>query len=113
MSETMGGSEVTREGQGATDAERRSFRMDPALLWSVIKSQAGTLAKALLELVMNSIDAGASQVSITLTGTRLKVEDDGRGFQSRTEVTSWFETFGTPHKEGDARWGKFRMAGAS
>lgn len=109
MSETMGGSEVTREGQGATDAERRSFRMDPALLWSVIKSQAGTLAKALLELVMNSIDAGASQVSIMLTGTRLKVEDDGRGFQSRTEVTSWFETFGTPHKEGDARWGKFRM----
>ena len=97
MSETMGRSEVTREGQGATDAERRSFRMDPALLWSVIKSQAGTLAKALLELVMNSIDAGASQVSITLTGTRLKVEDDGRGFQSRTEVTSWFETFGTPH----------------
>lgn len=108
MSETKDKSDVGGK-DAVADAQRRSFRMDPALLWSVIKSQAGTLAKALLELVMNSIDAGASQVVITLNGTSLKVEDDGRGFQSRTEVEAWFETFGTPHQEGDARWGKFRM----
>ena len=89
--------------------ERRSFRMDPALLWSVIKSQAGTLAKAVLELVMNSIDAGGTKVLITLNTRQLVVEDDGRGFQSRKEIEDWFETFGTPHEAGDARWGKFRM----
>lgn len=101
-------SETTSKANGAV-AERRAFRMDPALLWSVIKSQSGTLAKAVLELVMNSIDAGGTKVLITLTTQHLVVEDDGRGFQSRKEIEDWFETFGTPHTEGDARWGKFRM----
>lgn len=93
----------------APAAERRAFKMDPALLWSVIKSQAGTLAKAVLELVMNSIDAGGTKVLITLNARQLIVEDDGRGFQSRKEIEDWFETFGTPHKAGDALIGRFRM----
>ncbi|ABM97084.1 ATP-binding protein [Methylibium petroleiphilum] len=83
--------------------------MDKSILWSIIKSQAGTLGKAVLELVMNSIDAGATKVQVTLTGTHLTVSDDGRGFQSREEIENWFETFGTPHEKGDARYGRFRM----
>lgn len=79
------------------------------ILWSIIKSQAGTLGKAVLELVMNSIDAGASTVSVDLSGSRLVVSDDGKGFQSREEIENWFETFGTPHEKGDARYGRFRM----
>ena len=47
MSETKDKSDVGGK-DAVADAQRRSFRMDPALLWSVIKSQAGTLAKALL-----------------------------------------------------------------
>lgn len=90
-------------------AEKRAFRMHKDILWSIIKSQAGTLGKAVLELVMNSIDAGASKVSVDLTGTRLVVSDDGKGFQSREEIENWFETFGTPHEKGDARYGRFRM----
>ena len=87
----------------------QDFTMDPNLLVSVIKSQAGTLSKALLEGVMNSIDAGATAVHITLNPDSFVIEDDGRGFKSQDEVKTWFGRFGTPHQAGDATFGKFRM----
>jgi len=90
-------------------AERRTFRMHPDLLWSVIQSQAGTADKALLEGVMNAVDAGATRCDIELSATGFRIVDDGRGFESRQTVEDFFETFGTPHKEGDATYGKFRM----
>lgn len=89
--------------------ETRTLKMHPALLYSVIKSQAGTLSKAILELIMNSVDAGASRVDIELTRTSVSVADDGRGFSDRNAIEEFFETFGTPHAEGDAVYGKFRM----
>lgn len=90
-------------------AEKRDFRMHPDLLWSVIKSQAGTLSKAFLELVMNAVDAGSDKVEITFDRNTFKVSDGGKGFTSRQEIEDFFETFGTPHKDGDATFGKFRM----
>jgi len=89
--------------------EKRGFKLDPAILFTVIYAQAGTLDKAILELVMNSIDAGASFVNIKLTGKKVSVQDDGKGFVSRQEIDSFFETFGTPHEAGDARYGRFRI----
>ena len=90
-------------------SEQRTFKMHPALLFSVIKSQAGSLAKGVIESVMNSIDAGATKVEIVLTESEYTVTDDGKGFVSRKEIEEFFETFGTPHKEGDATYGKFRI----
>lgn len=92
-----------------TEVITQEFTMDPNLLVSVIKSQAGTLPKALLEGVMNSLDAGATSVNITLTETTFEIVDDGRGFNSSEEIRLWFGRFGTPHKEGDSKYGKFRM----
>lgn len=89
--------------------EDRNFTVHPHILFSVIQSQAGTLGKALLEGVMNSIDAGATRVAVTLTKEGFTLRDDGRGFQNRDEILNWFEQFGTPHEEGDATYGKFRM----
>lgn len=89
--------------------EQRPFAIDPALLYSVIQSQAGTLEKALLEGVMNSVDAGSTKVLVNLDETGFTIRDNGRGFRSREEIIKWFETFGTPHREGDATFGKFRM----
>jgi hypothetical protein len=89
--------------------EQRAFAIDPALLYSVIQSQAGTLEKALLEGVMNSVDAGSTRVAVSLTETQFVIRDNGRGFRSREEIVKWFETFGTPHQEGDATFGRFRM----
>lgn len=90
-------------------SEIRKFKMHPDLLFSVIKSQAGTQEKALLEAVMNAVDAGATQCNITIDNKGYTVSDDGKGFQSRQEVDEFFETFGTPHKDGDAVYGRFRM----
>lgn len=92
-----------------TEAQNHNFTMDPNLLVSVIKSQAGTLSKALLEGVMNSIDAGATRVDVTLTQTEFCIEDNGKGFSSEDEIKNWFGRFGTPHTEGDAIYGRFRM----
>jgi len=89
--------------------EKREFRLHTDILWSIIQSQAGTLQKALLELVMNSLDANATSVSISLDEKQFRVVDDGKGFTSRHEIESFFETFGTPHEKGDAKLGRFRM----
>lgn len=83
--------------------------MDPALLFSVISSQSGTPGKALLEGIMNSIDAGATQVIIDVNDDGFTVSDDGAGFESKQTIIDFFGTFGKPHSEGDATYGKYRM----
>ena len=88
---------------------RNEFTMDPQLLVSVIKAQAGSLSKALLEGVMNSIDAAATRVDLSLTADRFTIVDNGKGFSSKEEILQWFGRFGTPHAEGDAIYGRFRM----
>lgn len=92
-----------------TTAETRTFKPHPALLLSVIRNQAGTIGKAILELVMNSLDAGCTRVDIELTRHTFKVVDDGKGFVSRQEIEEFFEYFGTPHQAGDAVYGRFRI----
>lgn len=89
--------------------ETRRFGMHANLLYDVITKQAGTLQKAILEGVMNGVDAEASNISITLKSDRVVIEDDGKGFADRAEIENFFETFGTPHQEGDATYGRFRM----
>jgi Histidine kinase-, DNA gyrase B-, and HSP90-like ATPase len=89
--------------------EKRTFGMHPNLLFDVILRQAGSLQKALLEGVMNAIDAGATRCDLTLESTRFVVEDNGHGIKTKKEIEEFFETFGTPHVEGDAVYGRFRM----
>lgn len=89
--------------------ESRNFTVHKNILFSVMQSQAGTLGKALLEGVMNSIDAGATSCSVVLEPTRFSVQDNGRGIQTKDEIINWFEQFGTPHEQGDAVYGRFRM----
>jgi hypothetical protein len=89
--------------------ETREFKIHPQLLFDVIQRQAGTLTKALCEGVMNSIDAGAAQVEVTLTEKRATIADNGKGFPTRESIELFFETFGQPHQAGDAIYGTFRM----
>lgn len=90
-------------------SETRRFGMHANLLYDVITKQAGTLEKAILEGVMNGVDAGASRIDVTLDHRTLTISDDGKGFVDRDEIENFFETFGTPHQEGDATYGRFRM----
>lgn len=92
-----------------TTPTKRNFGMHPNLLRHVIERQAGTLAKAILEGVMNSIDAGATSVTVTVAERQVIITDDGKGFTDMAEVEQCFEVFGTPHREGDAVYGQFRL----
>ncbi|KIL03163.1 ATP-binding protein [Stutzerimonas nitrititolerans] len=90
--------------------EKRAFNVHPGIIQHLIREQAGTLVKAVAELIMNSIDAGATRVDLDFDEQgKFSVVDDGRGFLSRTEIEAFFETFGTPHQEGDATFGRFRI----
>jgi Histidine kinase-, DNA gyrase B-, and HSP90-like ATPase len=115
---TADAAETTSQGDSVPASmvaaqENRKFKMHPDLLYSVIRNQAGSIGKAVLELVMNSIDAGASRVDITLTRHNLTVKDDGKGFTKQEQIDEFFETFGTPHTaEEDSKgvvYGRFRM----
>lgn len=90
-------------------AEQRALSMHPAILWDVIQRQAGSLGKAILEGVMNSVDAGSTFCDVTIDANSFSITDDGKGFRNEDEINQFFATFGTPHREGDATYGRFRM----
>jgi hypothetical protein len=84
--------------------------MHPKLLFDVIQRQAGTLGKAVLEGVMNSVDAKATECRVTLGRDSLTILDNGQGFRNRSEIEDWFEVFGQPHDEAEEKvYGNFRM----
>lgn len=86
------------------------FTMHPQLLRDVIQRQAGSLWKATLEGVMNSIEAGATRVDITVGPRRLQICDDGRGFTSAEQIQHCFRVFGQPHDAAEGKvWAEFRM----
>lgn len=85
------------------------FELDPQIIQHIIYNQAGSIGKAIIELLMNSVDAGATAVRLTMTKEGFQCSDDGRGFASRDDVVRYFGRFGTPHQEGDATYGRFRL----
>lgn len=82
-------------------AETRTLRPDHMLIKHAIYSQAGSLTKALLELLMNAVDAAADYVDVTLSTTTFKVNDNGRGFVSREEIEQFFEVLGCEHNDDE------------
>lgn len=93
--------------------EQRKIALHPMAIYSFIKAQAGSLEKAIAEAVMNSIDAFATTISISINSTGFTIEDNGQGFQSVDEIAAWFESIGFPHDEENHRqYGKFGMGRA-
>jgi len=91
-------------------SETRQFKMDKQLLLDIIQRQAGSLWKATVEGVQNSVDAGASTCRISCSQGMLIISDDGKGFRSKKEIEDFFEVFGKPHaKEEEKVFGRFRM----
>ncbi|EDT2962892.1 hypothetical protein EL09_22810 [Salmonella enterica subsp. enterica] len=89
--------------------QRLPFELDPQIIHHIIYSQAGSIGKAIIELLMNAIDAQASEVKLTMTGEGFTCLDDDNGFASREDVLRYFGRFGTPHEDGDATYGRFRL----
>lgn len=94
----------------APSSETRQFRVHPHIIKTLIREQAGTLPKAFGELIMNAVDAGASRIDLKIdVSGAFTFSDNGKGFKDRLELESFWETFGTPHQEGDSVYGKFRI----
>lgn len=89
----------------------RKFRATEKLIYDVITRQAGSVRKAILEGVMNSVDAGATRVDIEIQPTTIIIRDNGKGM-SKQEILSRFETFGLEYTESERAsktYGEFRM----
>lgn len=84
----------------AITSSQNKFAVSSAIIKQLITSQSGTLTKAILELVSNSMDAGASEVFISLSPEldKVTVTDNGCGFESLDEVEGLFGTFGFDHQ---------------
>ena len=93
-------------------ANKRTFSVDPHIIYSLIQAQAGTLGKALLECIMNSYDAGAKKIDIKVGPTTLSIIDDGKGFTTREEIEACFEVFGFKHEPGQRAYGQFGIGRA-
>jgi len=94
----------------ANKKKNKKFGMHPKLLMDVIRRQAGTLGKAILEGVMNSVDAGATYCDIAVASDVVIIEDDGGGFPDEETVDKHFNTFGQPHEESENKiYANFRM----
>lgn len=89
--------------------ERRTLRVADNIIHHLIGRQAGSLGKAILECVMNSIDAAASSIRIDLDATTLRIEDDGHGLRTRDEVLKCFEVFGFDHTNHRREFGEFGL----
>ena len=89
----------------------KQFKAHKNLLMDVIRRQAGTLGKAILEGVMNSVDAGATFCDIVLDPEIVIITDDGSGFPNEEAIDDCFNQFG--HDDPDAyqrkTYGNFRM----
>lgn len=85
------------------------FEVDKSLISNLIYSQNGTIATALSELVMNSVDALSKTCAIRLGENKFEVEDSGHGFKDAATVKKYFKRFGEQHKDGDAIMGRFRI----
>jgi len=86
------------------------FKLSPGLLRSLVEAQATTLTRALAECVMNSADAGATRIEITLEAnqdqlTGLTLTDNGKGLSGPAEIEQYFATLGFDHggQEADKR----------
>ena len=104
-----------------SEATKRRLVAHEKLLIDVIKRQAGSLKKAILEGTMNSIEAGATKIDINFAAEKsedkenpnkahLSIYDDGIGIQTEKELIQHFETFGQPHEDNEnVIWKQFRM----
>lgn len=86
---------------------KRTLTIDPYAIMSLIKAQAGSIAKAMLEAVANSMDANATKIDVTLQADRILIKDNGRGLTQEQEIYDFFERFGFDHSKLDRKVGRF------
>jgi hypothetical protein len=86
---------------------KRAFRLSPNLIRTLVRNQSGTLQKALMEGISNSMDAGADEIRLTVKERQIVIEDNGAGLKTAEEIFAVFEVFGFDHSELDRAHGRF------
>jgi signal transduction histidine kinase len=86
---------------------RHEFKATEGLLHDVMRKQAGTLEKAVLEAVMNSVDANADEIEVHLQSDKLIVRDDGDGM-TEEEVETVLDSLDTGEGEKASILEKFQ-----
>ena len=86
------------------------------MLLDMVTQQTTRFEKAVMELIMNGIDAGATQIGVTLDSNWLQVQDNGKGLPHDEEtMLACFQSVGNPHaldeygRSTDAKFGRFRI----
>lgn len=97
--------------------ETRTFKPAKNMIFHVIYNQAGSVEKAILECLMNAVDAGATKVEVDFNdnGIDYSVKDNGKGFSSKKEIEDCFEVFGFDHgtpEENHRTYGTFGIGRA-
>lgn len=88
---------------------QRGFESTEGLIRKVITKQSASLSKAVLEAIMNSVDANASSVSVQIEEDHISIEDDGDSM-TKSDIVTYFEQFGLDDQDiEDKDFGKFRM----
>lgn len=88
---------------------KRDFEATEGLLNDVMRKQAGSVEKAVLEAVMNSVDAGASHIDVRIRPDGMTISDDGEGM-TQEDIEQYFQKFGLKDDDiEDKEFGKFRM----
>lgn len=98
------------------ETHHMDFSVDKAILRNVILQQAGSLQKAIIELVMNEIDAKATIVDIMISNdfSRVLVSGNGVGFASFEDIEKHFGNFGFAHDSDEEqamnrRYGRYGL----
>lgn len=91
----------------STTTVKRTLTVAPDIIVHLINEQAGSLGKAILECVQNSVDAGATRVDVVVDENKLSVQDDGKGFTTIEEIQQYFDVFGFSHEGLQKSFGKF------
>jgi hypothetical protein len=87
------------------ESHTKHFTVDPHIIIDLIFQQAGSVEKALLELVMNEIDAKASRIDIDISSDlqHLTVSGNGNGFTSMEDIDKLFGCFGFNHNTAEEK----------
>lgn len=87
---------------------QHEFKATQGLLQDDMRKQAGRLEKAILEGLMNLVDANASSGYVTIEDPLVVIEDDGDGMNEE-EIELYFSQFGFKDDDVEEKtFGKFR-----
>ena len=83
-----------------------TFEISKNMIFHTIESQAGSVEKAILECLMNAVDAGATKVEVDISdnGIGYVIKDDGCGFKTKKEILECFGVFGFDHGSDDENY---------